>query len=205
MDATCPYVMSAQKIVKSLSDDGYTVIILGDRQHPEVKSLVGFAQDKAIVIENVSDAANTRICSKKIVLVSQTTQSLENYLKVVSGITNKEFLEIRIFNTICNDTKKRQESAARLARESDAMVVIGGRMSANTKRLFEICAGICEFTHHVETADEIKPEWFEAKERVGIASGASTPDWIIESIRNRILSVKDSAQLGWIRGKSVND
>jgi len=188
IDATCPYVMSAQKMVKSLSDEGYTVIILGDSQHPEVKSLVGFARQKAIVIKDDAELRKAHIPSKKIGLVSQTTQSAENYFKVISEILKKEFLEVRIFNTICSDTTKRQDSAARLARDVDAMIIVGGKMSANTRRLFEICSHICKDTYHIETAQDLSPEWFEDKECVGIASGASTPDWIIDSVKNKILN-----------------
>ncbi len=186
IDATCPYVVSAQKIVKALNEEGYTVIIFGDSQHPEVKSLVGFAGDRATVIKAKEDVERLQTQSQRIGLVSQTTQSAENYLEVISAIMKKEFLEVRIFNTICSDTKKRQESAQRLARIPDGMIVIGGRMSANTKRLFEICSKICDNTCHIETADELGQEWFSAKKSVGIASGASTPDWIIKAVEDKI-------------------
>jgi (E)-4-hydroxy-3-methyl-but-2-enyl pyrophosphate reductase len=186
IDATCPYVMSAQKVVKSLSEEGYTVVIFGDKKHPEVKSLVGFAKMKAIVIKDEQGLDESGEFLKKVGVVSQTTQSAENYLRIISRIIKKGFSEIRVFNTICNDTKKRQESAARLAKDVDVMLIIGGRMSANTKRLFEICSGICPDTYHIETARELKPEWFEKKGCIGIASGASTPDWIIEEVKDRI-------------------
>lgn len=194
VDATCPYVMSAQKIVKSLNEEGYTVVILGDKQHPEVKSLVGFAEDKAIVIKDEKELKGIEMPSGKIGLISQTTQSVENYFKVISEILKKEFLEFRVFNTICNDTKKRQDSAARLAKDADAMIIVGGRMSANTKRLFEICSGICKDTYHIETADELKPKWFKRHECVGIASGASTPDWIINNVKTKIAQLNNTTK-----------
>lgn len=192
VDATCPYVMSAQKICASLSGEGYTVVILGDSQHPEVKSLFGFAENKAVVVKDTEGVKKENIPSKIIGLISQTTQSTENYSKVIREVLKRDFSEVRIFNTICNDTKKRQGSAAKLARESDVMIIAGGRMSANTKRLFEICSGICKDTYHIETARELKPGWFEGKGQVGIASGASTPDWIIEDVKSVILSMVET-------------
>ena len=186
VDATCPYVMSAQKIVSSLAQEGYLVLILGDKNHPEVKSLVGFARGKAIVIKDVDELKKVELPLRKVGLVSQTTQLMENFSKVISEVLKKEPLEFRVFNTICNDTKKRQESAAKLAKDSDVMIIVGGKISANTKRLFEICSGICGLSHHIETAAELKQEWFKNKESVGIASGASTPDWIINEIRKGI-------------------
>jgi 4-hydroxy-3-methylbut-2-enyl diphosphate reductase len=186
VDATCPYVMSAQKIVSSLAQEGYLILIFGDRDHPEVKSLVGFAKGKAIVIKDADELKKVALPLKKVGLVSQTTQLMENYTKVISEVLKREPLEFRVFNTICNDTKKRQESAAKLAKDSDVMIIVGGKISANTRRLFEICSGICGLTHHIETAAELKKEWFRDKESVGIASGASTPDWIINEIRKGI-------------------
>jgi len=186
VNATCPFVMSAQKIVKALKDDGYLVVILGDKKHPEVKALVGCAGGKAVVIKDEEELRKTRLPSDKIGLVSQTTQTLENYFKVISVVLESEFLGIRIFNTICSDTERRQRSAARLAKEVDSMIIVGGRMSANTKRLFEICSGLCKETYHIETAGELKKAWVKKKSRIGIASGASTPDWIIENVGNSI-------------------
>lgn len=190
IDATCPYVMSAQKIVKTLSGEGYYVLILGDSHHPEVESLVGFTDGKATVIKDEEELKRIELPSKRIGLISQTTQSWKNYLKVVSELLKKEFLEVRVFNTICNDTQKRQDSAAVLAESADIMIIAGGKMSANTKRLFEICSKICKHTYHVETAGDVKMEWFEGRDSVGIASGASTPDWIINDIKTKILSTR---------------
>lgn len=190
INATCPYVMSAQNIVKSLMTEGYTVVIFGDRNHPEVASLVGFSGGEAIVINEEDELEKIEFPSKRIGLVSQTTQSLKNYFRIISKILSKDFSEVRIFNTICSDTQKRQESAARLAKDAEVMLIAGGKMSANTKRLFDICSGICKNTHHIETVKELDCKWFEGKARVGIASGASTPDWIIESIKNEILSIR---------------
>ena len=187
VNATCPYVMSAQKIVKSLSDEGYSVLILGDRHHPEVEALVGLAGKGAVVIKDEEELEGQKLPSSRIGVVSQTTQTSKRYFRIISKILSRGFSEVRIFNTICSDTQKRQESAARLAKDADLMIIAGGRMSANTKRLFEICSGICKNTYHIETAQELKGKWFEGKSKIGIASGASTPDWIIKSIKKEIL------------------
>lgn len=190
INATCPYVVSAQRIVTSLSDDDYTVVILGDRHHPEVESLVGFAKGKAIVVKDEAEVEAITLPSKKVGLVSQTTQASDHYRRIIDATLKKEFSEIRIFNTICNDTHARQRSAAQLARAVDIMIIVGGKISANTRRLFEICSQICKDTYHCETAEEVQEVWFEGKGRVGIASGASTPDWIINSIKEKILSIR---------------
>ncbi|MCM8781700.1 MAG: 4-hydroxy-3-methylbut-2-enyl diphosphate reductase [Candidatus Omnitrophica bacterium] len=187
IDATCPYVMSAQKIVKSLIEEGYSVLIFGDSNHPEVESLVGFADGKAIVVGQESELWKTPALSRRVGIVSQTTQSLKNYFEIISKMLKKGFMEVRIFNTICTDTQKRQESAAQLAKLVDVMIIVGGKISANTKRLFDICSKICKNTYLVETVQELQSEWFKDKTKVGVASGASTPDWIIEGIKNEIL------------------
>lgn len=186
VDATCPYVTSAQNIVKSLGKDGYSIVILGDSRHPEVKSLCGFADGRAAVIRDEGDVEKTELPSKRIGVVSQTTQSPENYYRVICAICKKEFQEIRAYNTICNDTHVRQQAAAKLARNADVMIIVGGRNSANTKRLYEICSGICADSYHIETADELRKEWFGRKCHVGITSGASTPEEIIKSVKNFI-------------------
>ena len=186
VNAACPYVLSAQKIAKSLNDDGYCVVIVGDRHHPEVEALVGFAGGEAIVIKDAEELKKVKFPSGRVGIISQTTQSLENYFKIIYQLLKMPFSEVRIFNTICTDTEKRQKAAAKLAKEADAMIIVGGKMSANTKRLFEICSGICGGTYHIETAKELKKDWIKGKGLIGIASGASTPDWIIEDVKNKI-------------------
>ncbi|MEI8176593.1 MAG: 4-hydroxy-3-methylbut-2-enyl diphosphate reductase [Candidatus Omnitrophota bacterium] len=195
VDATCPYVMSAQRTVTALAQEGYTVIIFGDDRHPEVRSLVGCANGRAIVVKDIEQLRKVPAIAAKIGLVSQTTQAREEYLLMIAEVLTREFAEVRIVNTICNDTRLRQESAVRLARECDVMIVAGGRMSANTKRLFELCSKICKNTYHVETASELKAAWFENKERIGIASGASTPDWVIEEISTTITGARFTPQV----------
>jgi 4-hydroxy-3-methylbut-2-en-1-yl diphosphate reductase len=172
IDATCPFVKYAQNIVKDLKKQGYGITIVGDSAHPEVKAL------KSIAGKNKN--------SKKIGVISQTTQSKENYINEIKKILKQDFSEIKIFNTICNDTSKRQLAARGLLEDCDLMIVVGGKNSANTKRLWQICkeSGVDSF--HIETELEVKKKWFNGKKCVGITSGASTPDSMVKKIIERI-------------------
>ncbi len=184
VNATCPFVSSIQKICRSLKKDGYKVIIVGDYAHPEVKALLGNAGDDALVIDNEKEIPKLKSKSVKIGVVAQTTQSQTNYLKVIRKLIEGGFSEVRIFNTICKDTIERQRSARELAERVDVMLVVGGKISANTKRLADICKIECVDTHHIEEPDDIDRRWIKGKKKVGISSGASTPQEIIrETIR----------------------
>jgi len=180
IDATCPFVKYAQNIVKNLKKDGYEIIIVGDSAHPEVKALKSIA-DKALTLPSPINGRG-----KKLGVISQTTQNKENYINEIKKILNRDFSEVKIFNTICNDTSKRQLATRRLLEDCDLMIVIGGKNSANTKRLWQICkeSGVDSF--HVETELEVKKDWFNGKKRVGITSGASTPDSMVRKITERI-------------------
>ncbi len=179
IDATCPFVKEAQDYAKQLYEEGYFVVIIGDKNHPEVQAHIAYANHKALVINSIQEAKN--IEATKIGVISQTTQSVDNFVSIVSELVKKA-KEIRIFNTICDATEKRQESAKELAKKSDLMIVIGGKNSANTRKLYEICLNFCKKVYHVETKEELKKEWFENVENVGITAGASTPNWLIEDV-----------------------
>ena len=173
IDATCPFVKYAQHIVRGLKKQGYRIIIVGDNSHPEVKAL------KSI--------AGKDIKSKKIGVISQTTQNRSNYIKEIKKILLEEdFNEIKVFNTICNDTSKRQLASRRLLKDCDLVIVIGGKNSANTRRLWQICKESGVDTFHIETELELKKKWFKGKVCVGITSGASTPDLMVKKIIERI-------------------
>jgi 4-hydroxy-3-methylbut-2-enyl diphosphate reductase len=162
IDATCPFVKYAQNIIKSLKQEGYRIIIVGDSVHPEVKALKSIAgKDKL---------------SKKIGIISQTTQNKENYINEIKKILQEDFSEVKVFNTICNDTSKRQSETRSLLKNCDLMIVVGGKNSANTKRLWQICKESGVHSFHVETELELKKKWFKGRNCVGITSGASTPD-----------------------------
>lgn len=179
IDATCPFVKEAQDYAKQLYKENYTVVIIGDKYHPEVQAHIAYANYKAIVINSPSQVGEIK--SDKIGVISQTTQSVDNFVTIVSELV-KIAKEIRIFNTICDATEKRQESAKEISKVSDIMIVIGGKNSANTRKLYEICLNYCSKVYHIETKQELKKEWFNDVENVGITAGASTPSWLIEEV-----------------------
>lgn len=187
VDTTCPFVLNAQKITKRLSEDGYNVIIVGDARHPEVRALVDFAPGNAIVVKNKEDVKALKLShNDRIGIISQTTQSTSNFLDVVREISSYKPKELKVINTICNDAEERQGSARKIAKMVDLMLVVGGKDSANTKRLFEVCREISNNTHLIETERQLKDEWFGSGKVVGITSGASTPDWVIKKIVDKI-------------------
>jgi 4-hydroxy-3-methylbut-2-enyl diphosphate reductase len=184
VDATCPFVKKAQEHVKSLSHEGYDVVVVGDADHPEVAGIVSYAQGKVYVVG--SGAAAVKLPRmRKVGIVAQTTQSFENLQDVVKECLLKGG-EVRAFNTICDATAVRQQEAKLLAGQVDCMIVIGGFNSANTRRLVEVCAEIQPRTHHIETAQELDPLWFVEVRQVGVTAGASTPKWLIEEVLERI-------------------
>ncbi len=186
IDATCPFVKEAQDYARQLFLEGYKVVIFGDKNHPEVRAHLGYADYKAEVINSVEEAK--RIIADKIGVISQTTQSVENFSMVV-GELSKNTKELKVYNTICDATEKRQKSAMQLAKKSDLMIVIGGKNSANTRKLYEICKQFCKKVYHIETEREINNEWFEGVKSVGITAGASTPSYMIERIYKHIETI----------------
>lgn len=180
LDATCPFVARAQDHARKLAADRYQVVILGDKGHPEVAGLVGAASGEAVVVESEEELAGVRL-RQRVGLVVQTTQARAR-LRAVAGALAERSRELRAFNTICEATSQRQEAALELARQVGVMVVVGGKNSANTNRLRQLCEQTGVETHHVETAAELDPQWFNGKEKVGVTAGASTPDWVISEV-----------------------
>lgn len=173
VDATCPFVSAAHTCARELSEQGYAVVIVGEEDHPEVEGIQAHAGGQALIVQSASDLPE-RLPSRKVGVVVQTTQSLARLEEVASALVPR-VSELRVCNTICSATAKRQLSAEELARTVDVMVVVGGHNSGNTTRLFEICRSVNARTHHVETADELDASWFEQAESVGVTAGASTP------------------------------
>jgi 4-hydroxy-3-methylbut-2-enyl diphosphate reductase len=174
VDATCPFVSSAQQAAAQLKADGYTVVIVGEADHPEVEGIVAHAGGDALVVEEVADIP-ARLPSRRVGIVVQTTQSLERLNQVVAALLPR-VSELKVHNTICSATGQRQRAAGELARGVDVMVVVGGHNSGNTTRLAEICRTVNDRVHHVETAEELDPKWFAGAATVGVTAGASTPD-----------------------------
>lgn len=174
VDATCPFVSAAHTCARELAEAGYSVVIVGEEDHPEVEGIMAHAGGSALIVEGVADLP-ARLPSRRIGMVVQTTQSLARLTEIVAALLPR-VSELRVCNTICSATAKRQLSAEELARTVDVMIVVGGHNSGNTTRLAEICGAVNPRTHHVETAEEIDPSWFEGAESVGVTAGASTPD-----------------------------
>ena len=174
IDATCPFVSAAHTCARELAEAGYSVVIVGEEEHPEVEGIMAHAGGTALIVEDVADLPE-RLPSRRIGVVVQTTQSLARLKDIVDALLPR-VSELKVCNTICSATAKRQLSAQELARMVDVMIVVGGHNSGNTTRLAEICAAVNPRTHHVETAEEIDPAWFGGVESVGVTAGASTPD-----------------------------
>lgn len=178
VDATCPYVANIHKKVKKYYNLGYHIIIVGDKNHPEVIGINGWCNDSAVILKSGTNMGNI---SKKVCVVAQTTERQSTWEHVLTEII-KVSKEIVAFNTICSATEVRQKSAEELSKQVDAMVVIGGFNSSNTTKLYEICKQNCENTVHVENLLDISDEFIKNKnvKSIGVTAGASTPDWIIK-------------------------
>ena len=186
INATCPYVSKTQDYAKSLSEDGYDLIILGDRNHPEVKALRSYVDKEVMIVANADELVDKHF--KKVGIISQTTRRVEDLQELVKKLVPKCH-ELRVINTICNATTIRQNSTLTLAKESEVMIVVGGKNSSNTKMLAKICESFVK-TYHIETAREIDKMWFKDKQNIGLTAGASTPDWVIVEVYNEILECK---------------
>jgi 4-hydroxy-3-methylbut-2-enyl diphosphate reductase len=184
IDGTCPFVIRSQRMARRLSEQGYFVVIVGDEKHPEIKGVKSRAGKNSIVINPLNN--NSVIPeAKKIAVIAQTTLPEEDFNLIVEKL-KPHAEELKVINTICRDTTIRQNEAKRIAKEVDVVLVVGGRNSANTNKLARISREINPRTYHIESPEEIKNEWFENAQTVGITTGASTPEWIIEGVIKRI-------------------
>jgi 4-hydroxy-3-methylbut-2-enyl diphosphate reductase len=184
IDATCPFVTKAQDYARMLSQEGYAVVVVGDPNHPEVKSIISYIGEGVPVFTSLADLEKAK-GGQKAGIVAQTTQSFDNLMAFVAGAMRR-FPEVRVFNTICNATTLRQEESTGLAGKADVMFVLGGYNSANTRRLAEICSAINPRTHHIETEDEVTRAMIEGASVAGVTAGASTPQWIIDGLVERL-------------------
>jgi len=190
LDLTCPTVKAVQQRAADLAAAGYRVVIIGDRYHPEVQAIAGYAGPEVLIV-NSEEEASAVPEGERIGVVMQTTHAAEACRRIAGALLDKA-REVRVFNTLCDATSKRQHAALELAAKVDVALVVGGHNSANTGRLAELCRKLGARTYHVETADELVPAWFEGVSTVGVAAGTSTPDWIIEEIVARLKSWGDS-------------
>lgn len=189
VDATCPFVKNAHRLARQLSQEGYQLVIVGERSHPEVMGILSYSGEEPIVVGNAEQLRDKAIGPKTGVL-AQTTQTQENFIEVVNAVLVAAY-ECRVFNTICNATVSRQTAAVELASAVDVMFVVGGKNSANTARLAELCRSAGADTYHVETSDEIVPEMVRGKERIGISAGASTPRSQVDAVEKALQKMND--------------
>ncbi len=184
VDATCPFVQRAQKLVSLLAAEEYDIVIFGDRGHREVIGLQSYAEGKARIVQTTEETEQLPF-SRKLGVVVQTTQEMGRYQELLARLAGK-CQELRAFNTICGATRQRQQAALELARKVDLMLVVGGRNSANTRRLAEVCASTGVEVKHIETAAEVSPEWLQGRKNIGITAGASTPQWVIAEVAEKL-------------------
>jgi 4-hydroxy-3-methylbut-2-enyl diphosphate reductase len=188
VDATCPFVLKIHRLVEEYSNQGYAIVIIGNRNHPEVAGIEGWVapNTEIAVIKNQKEAFDFELSgTKKVLVVSQTTFNYNKFQELVEIITKKGY-DIIVLNTICNATEERQTEARQIAKESDAMIVIGDKKSSNTQKLFEICQSECENTYYIQTSSDMDFSQLKSIHHVGITAGASTPNNIIEEVSKNV-------------------
>ena len=186
VDATCPFVKKIHRIVEEQIRAGRRVIIIGNGKHPEVEGIKGWGDENTVVVES-EDQINEDLLPKaqKYCIVSQTTFNYNKFQELVEKFSKRGY-DILVLNTICNATQERQVEARRIASEVDAMIVIGGKHSSNTQKLFEICQKECSNTYYIQTLGDLNPECVNSVRSVGITAGASTPNYIIEEVQTNV-------------------
>ncbi|HEX2949257.1 MAG TPA: 4-hydroxy-3-methylbut-2-enyl diphosphate reductase [Armatimonadota bacterium] len=187
VDATCPFVKKSQRIAQELEQQGYTLVIVGHPDHPEVQGILGYVSTPAFVITQAEDIA-TLPGDIHPGVIAQTTVNEKTFFDVIATLA-KRFPEYTVHNTVCSATRERQEAARKLAEQVAAIYVVGGRHSSNTNRLAEICRAVCPQTFLIETAEEIRSSQLAGITSVGVTAGASTPDWLIEQVVKRLQQI----------------
>ncbi|MCS7164728.1 MAG: 4-hydroxy-3-methylbut-2-enyl diphosphate reductase [Candidatus Calescibacterium sp.] len=192
IDGTCPYVMRVHRIVEKLSKENYPILIIGNKDHPEIIGVIGYIQGDVpyFVVKNVEEVEELRKQGKfdkfkKIGIVTQTTEKIDKVRKIVNYLM--DFIpEVRYFKTICYATDENQQAIHKLAPMVDIVIVIGGKHSSNTIKLYEIAKSYCKRTYHIQNEKDLRIEWFKHDDKVGITAGASTPDWVIKNVIDKI-------------------
>ncbi len=185
VDATCPYVKKIHRIVEKQTEEGRRVLIVGSEDHPEVQGIKGWGDERTKVIENMDDFRRLELPEdEKLCIVSQTTFNYKKFQDLVEKISKTRY-DITVLNTICNATQERQVEAMRIASQVDVMLVIGGKHSSNTQKLYDICRKECKNTYYIQTLGDFNPECISSVRSVGITAGASTPNNIIEEVHTK--------------------
>jgi len=187
IDATCPLVFEIHKIAKTLEKDGYKVVIIGDYNHDEVIGIASQIKNPIIIAKPEDVKKNIKMIIKRIGVVVQSTQNIENTKKIIAELIPK-CRELKFMDTICGPTKSYQREIRSMPKKNDIMIIVGSFKSANTNRLTEISESLNPNTYQVESENDLKPEWFKTADSVGITAGASTPDWIINKVVEKIRS-----------------
>lgn len=188
IDATCPFVTRVQHLAERAARDGRDVVVAGNPDHPEMIGVVGYAPDNTYVVRDATEVAALPPLHAPLV-VSQTTIKLQTFLEVAEAVRERADAEPQIVNTICSATRDRQDAARALAGEVEAFYVIGGRHSSNSVKLLAVCKEQCEKSFLIETPAEINPHDLEGITRVGVTAGASTPNWLIDQVVERLRSI----------------
>ncbi|MCT4688319.1 4-hydroxy-3-methylbut-2-enyl diphosphate reductase [Vallitalea sp.] len=190
IDATCPYVKKIHRIVNDYSKEGDTIIIIGDPSHPEVIGIKGWSSSKAIIIESIEDAKKLQLpIDEHICIVAQTTLNYLKFQEIIEIFLDKGY-HVDIKDTICRATRDRQEEAIQLSGKVDKMIVIGGKHSSNTRKLYQLCKNQCDNTYHIETIEDLELLVFSKNEIIGITAGASTPKNIIQEVITHVRSTE---------------
>ena len=188
VDATCPFVGKIHDIIRKESAEGRKILIIGDASHPEVQGIRGWSMENTDIAASCEEVMKLDISScDKLSVVAQTTYNSKKFVEVIDKL-KKLVYDIRCFNTICNATQERQTEARNIASEADAVIVIGGKSSSNTRKLVEICREECDNVFFIQTAEDLKPLTLTSFDRIGITAGASTPQNIIEEVQNIVRS-----------------
>ncbi|HKR01149.1 MAG TPA: 4-hydroxy-3-methylbut-2-enyl diphosphate reductase [Pyrinomonadaceae bacterium] len=185
IDATCPFVTRVQHLAERAAAEGRDVVVAGNPDHPEMIGVVGYAPKNTYVVRDASEVEGLPALRRPLV-VSQTTLKLKTFQEVAEAVRSKSETEPQVINTICSATRDRQDAARALAGQVDAFYVIGGRHSSNSVKLLAVCKEQCEKSFLIETADEINPDDLAGMKRVGVTAGASTPNWLIEQVVEKL-------------------
>lgn len=190
VDAACPFVKRIHELVSKYTEEGFDIVIIGNAGHPEVEGIKSYGEEGRILVIGNEEEAEKLVLKNKTVVVAQTTANLTKFKDLVEIIQKKEYdgkgYGIVVVNTICSATKERQEEAAEISKKADAMIVIGGAESSNTRKLFEICKSLCPNTHYIQTKRDLHVHLLRNCDCIGITAGASTPTNIIEEVQKHV-------------------
>ncbi|RMH32008.1 MAG: 4-hydroxy-3-methylbut-2-enyl diphosphate reductase [Acidobacteria bacterium] len=193
VDATCPFVTRVQRLAARAAAQDRHVVVVGNPEHPEMIGVKGYAPNHAFIVRDASEVANLPKLKKPLV-VSQTTIKAQTFFEAVEAVKARTDDEVEVINTICSATRDRQDAARELAEKAEAVYIIGGKHSSNSRKLLAVCKEKCEKSFLIETEEEINPEDLKGIKRVGVTAGASTPNWLIEKVIQRLKEIGEQLE-----------